>query len=395
MGALEDTLAEAITPKPQQAGVLMVHLLDRCNLRCLHCYMDAAPERPRLLEAGLVVRTLRETEPLGIRTVYLTGGEPFLHPGLADILASVVPGQNYQLAVCTNGTLIGPAEAALLKAAGASAQVSIDGQAPYHDRFRGAQGAFAAATRGIEALVSAGVPVAAVLTVCQDNLACLPWMAEWALAMGVERVSVQPLQEIGRGAALGSRRLTSEQMCDLYMVLSDFGYRYRARGLRFSLHYRARSYLLAHPCAAYVCNGARCHRQVAKEIKTLVVREDGTVLPEIPTLDPRFALGNIHDAPLPALVPRYFANGYHHFHRLCRTVFMEVMPSFQSPIVPWDEFLSARSWTFDPKSAPDAGFEALHPGKSCGTPPAAPRAAPAPGFPIPQTGPAPPLRAEL
>lgn len=340
-----------ITPKPQHGGVLLVHLLDRCNLCCRHCYMDAAPDRTRLLPAEVVIRCLQDTKPLGIRTVYLTGGEPFLHPELSTILSSVVPGQDFQLAVCTNGTLIGPGEAALLKAHGVAAQVSIDGAEPYHDRFRNSRGAFRSANEGIQALVSAGVPVTAVVTICRDNLDCLSWLAEWALRMGVERVSVQPLQEVGRGAAIGATRLSDEQMCDLFMCLSDLGHRYRERGLRFSLNYRARSYLLAHPCAAYVCNGLRCHRLVNKEIKTLVVREDGTVLPEIPTLDPRFALGSLYDSGLVELVSRYLADRYAEFHRLCRTVFTEVMPTFKAPIVPWDELVSLRSWSFNPGGA--------------------------------------------
>jgi len=342
MGTVPDV---DITAKPQQGGVLLVHLLDKCNLRCQHCYMNSAPERTRCLPAGMVIRCLQDTDQLGIRTVYLTGGEPFLHPELGTILSAVVPRQAFQLAVCTNGTLVGSGEAALLKAHGVAAQVSVDGPESYHDRFRGVKGAFQAASDGIQAFVLAGVPVTVVVTICRDNLGFLPWLAKWALRMGVERVSVQPLQEVGRGAAMGATRLSDEQMCDLFMHVSDLGHGYRDRGLRFSLNYRSRSYLLAHPCAAYVCDGLRCHRFVTKEIKTLVVREDGTVLPEIPSLNPRFALGSLYDSGLVELVRQYLAVGYEDFHRLCRTVFMEVMPTFGSPIVPWDELLCARSWT--------------------------------------------------
>ena len=194
--------------------------------------------------------------------------------------------------------------------------------------------------------MAVGVPVTSVVTICQDNLDCLPWLAEWAMQMGVKRISVQPLQQVGRGAEIRQRKLSEEQMRDLFIQLSDLGYAYRARGLRFSLSYRARSYLLAHPCAAYVCNGAQCHRRLSKEIKNLVIREDGTVLPEIPTLNPRFGLGNLREGTLVEMVAPYFADGYADFHRLCCTLYADVMPNFTSPIVPWDEMVSERSWTF-------------------------------------------------
>ena len=345
MGIMADALDVEVAPKPHEA-VLHLHLLDRCNLRCRHCYMEAASDGKRFLRSDVVGRTLRETERLGIRTVYLTGGEPFLHPDVAEILSSAEAGKSFHLVVCSNGTLIGPGEAALLKACGASVQVSIDGEESFHDRFRGVPGAFRATSEGIKSLRVASVPVSVVVTLCQDNFGSLAWLAEWAAGMGVEHISVQPLQEVGRGIELRQMRLSHDQMCDLFLRVSDLGVHYRQRGLRFSLNYRAKSYLLAHPCTAYVCNGAACHRGVAKEIKTLVVREDGTVLPEIPTLDPRFALGNLYDAPLVELVRRYFADGYQNFHALCRTLFMELIPDYPAPIVPWDELLSERSWTF-------------------------------------------------
>jgi len=333
-------------PLRQESGVLLVHLLDRCNLHCQHCYMDAAPGRDTFLPLELVLRSLGEVERLGLRTVYLTGGEPFLYPDWPAILAFAAHQQAFKLVICTNGTRIGPAEAAQVQAGGASINVSIDGEETYHDRFRGMPGAFRATCQGIQTLVAAGVAVTAVVTICQDNLGCLPALAEWALKMGIERISVQPLQKVGRGAEIRQRKLSDEQMCDLFMLASDLGYAYRPRGLTFSLNYRSKSYLLAHPCAAFVCNGAQCHRKVTKEIKTLVIKEDGTVLPEIPTLNPRFALGNLQEATLVELVTRYFADGYNDFHRLCRMAFDEIVPGFTSPIVPWDEIVSERSWRF-------------------------------------------------
>lgn len=336
----------------ERSGVLHLHLLDRCNLHCEHCYMNAAGNGTRSLPLFLVLRCLGDAERLGIRTVYLSGGEPFLYPGL-DAILDTLPGRPFQPVVCTNGAGIGRERAQRVKASGASIQISIDGEEAYHDAFRGMAGAFRASARGIHEFVQAGVAVSVVITVCQANRNCLPWLAGWAADHGVERVSVQPLQKLGRGAAIASERLTDDQTCELYLRLSDLGQAYRSRGLRFGLNYRARNYLMEHPCAAYVCNGTGCHRGVAKEIKTLVVREDGTVLPEMPTIDPRFALGNAQEAGLDELVARYFREGYADFHRLCRTVFEDVMPGFESPIVPWDEILSERSWEFGRERAPE------------------------------------------
>jgi Fe-coproporphyrin III synthase len=335
------------SPLPHKPGVLLIHLLDQCNLLCQHCYMDASPKRHTRLPLELALSSLKDVEKLGIETIYLSGGEPFLYPQLPEVLATAAQQSRLNVYIATNGTLIGPDEAELLKGYGVNVQVSIDGPQAFHDSFRGVKGAFSRASRGIEALVEAGVPVTIVVTICRNNRKVLPWLSSWAEKMGVDQISVSPLLQLGRGAKIHYKKLSEEELSDLFLQLSDLGNIYRSRGLRFSLACRTRHFLLAHPCAAYVCNGLNCHRKVVKEIKKLVIRENGTVLPEIPTLDDRFALGKLQDGTLAELVTRYFEDGYAKFDLLCRTIYDEILPNWTSPIVPWDEIISERSVDFD------------------------------------------------
>jgi MoaA/NifB/PqqE/SkfB family radical SAM enzyme len=50
----------------------------RCNLACRHCFNASGPRDPWLPPLGVDVvrRHLAEAEALGVREVYLTGGEP-------------------------------------------------------------------------------------------------------------------------------------------------------------------------------------------------------------------------------------------------------------------------------------------------------------------------------
>jgi len=74
-----------------------------------------------------------------------------------------------------------------------------------------------------------------------------------------------------------------------------------------------------------------------------VVREDGTVLPEITNLNHKFALGRIEDGTLAELVARYFENGYDRFDYLCRKTYQEVVATWKSAVVPWDQIVADRS----------------------------------------------------
>ncbi len=332
-------------PKTRRAA-LLVHLINRCNLECLHCYVDAGPQKNVSLPFELIEQNMSDLGQLDIGYVNISGGEPFLHPRLKEVLEFFSKQPATELFVSTNGTLIRSKEAALLKNCGAIAQISIDGPEDFHDRFRQVKGAFRRTARGIRALVEAQVPVALVITVCQDNIKYLPWLAEWAHEMGVDRISVQPLLQLGRGSDIKEKRLSDEQLCDLFLQLSDLRQKCDSKGLRFNMSYQSTKFLRTHPCAAYVCNGTHCHRKVEKEIKKIVVREDGTVLPETPTLDYQFALGNLREGKLNDLISRYFRNGYEKFDCLCRTVYHEVVPNWTAPLIPWNEILSERSKDF-------------------------------------------------
>ena len=371
-----DSLAPAhdpfLVPLPHHPGILLIHLLDRCNLTCQHCYLDAESGHPTLLPLEMLARSCVGIRELNIGTVYLSGGEPLLHPQLPEVVQFFSRQQDLKVCISTNGTLIAPRHVGMLRDNGAQVQISIDGPEAFHDQFRGRPGAFQRSADGIRRLVAGGVPVGVVATMGRGNVAWVPWLAEWAAGMGAQRLTVQPLLQLGRGSRIRREKLTEQQLCELYLRLSDLGHRYRPRGLTISLAYQTHQFLLAHPCAAYVCDGEGCHRKVTREIKRLVIREDGTVLPEIPTLHRSFSLGNVREGTLGELVAGDFSAGYARFDRLCRTAYQEVMPTWTAPLIPWEEIISERSWSGRPQAA--SPVQTLS-GNPAGTPSGAFRAA--------------------
>jgi Fe-coproporphyrin III synthase len=324
------------------SATLMLHLLGRCNLTCRHCYMNGGPTRKERLPVNLVIRAASECARLGIGALYLTGGEPLLFSEIQEVLRAAAS-MHLQLTVCTNGTLLTERHAAMLHEARARVNISVDGDIAFHDSFRNVPGAFQATARGCRTVVEAGIPLTIISSISQANLELLPFLAEWAARTGASQFRVQPLLQLGRGLEIVNQCLTNEQMNQLLLQLSDLANSYRATGMACSLVGVSRQFLLAHPCGAYVCNGAGCHRHVAREIKKIVVREDGTVLPEITNLSRKFALGRIEDAPLAELVTRYFENGYDRFDYLCRKTYQEVVATWKCAVVPWDQIVAERS----------------------------------------------------
>jgi molybdenum cofactor biosynthesis enzyme MoaA len=140
-----------------------------CNLQCTHCFISSSPTNHRfeMMSLAQVRERLAEAEALGVKEYYFTGGEPFLHRDILEMLeAALALGP---VTVLTNGVLIKPETAARLRAISDASEysldlrVSLDGlDAATNDPVRGA-GTFERIGEGLRHLVGAGLtPVVTV-----------------------------------------------------------------------------------------------------------------------------------------------------------------------------------------------------------------------------------------
>lgn len=155
----------------------------RCDLGCPHCFVRQQAEPGAELDTGLVLEILDELAGYGCH-LHLTGGEPFLHPGIWTILERAVALGIRDLSINTSGTLLDCAALDRLAAVGARAEllVSLDGPPGVHDRARG-EGRAARALAVIRGARERGVSAtpATVLTrelVCFGVEAWHAWLAE-------------------------------------------------------------------------------------------------------------------------------------------------------------------------------------------------------------------------
>jgi Fe-coproporphyrin III synthase len=335
-----------ITPETgsSRSGTLMLHLLGQCNLTCRHCYMQGSPLRREQLQLERVMEAVESSPAMDIGTLYLTGGEPLLYQGLHQVLETAARVPGLEVTVCTNATLMTPRHVEAFRAAKVKTSISVDGEAGFHDWFRNSEGAFQATEKGIHLLAEAGVPITVISTISRANVESLPALVDWAHRAGATQFRAQPLLRLGRALDIMDQRLSPIQLERMVMRLSDLANLYRGKGMRISIIGQNRAFLMQHPCGAYVCNGGGCHRKVAQEIKKVVVREDGTVLPEATNLDSSYAIGHFDDDVLLNMVQRYFENGgYAAFDRLCRAAYHEVLPAWKCIVVPWDQIIAERS----------------------------------------------------
>jgi AdoMet-dependent heme synthase len=193
-----------------------------CNLTCTHCINASGPREPWLapLPADAARRYIDEATALGVKEIYFTGGEPFLHPEILPLLAFAL--ERAPTTVLTNGTLIHDATAGALATLAASARYSLeirvsldDADAGRNDAIRG-PGAFRRALRAIQRLEGRGL--LPILTATETDPA--PGEDRYArlrdllLASGVRkpRVKMLPVFPVGRMAGRGGGVVTEEML---------------------------------------------------------------------------------------------------------------------------------------------------------------------------------------
>jgi cyclic pyranopterin phosphate synthase len=145
---------------------LRVSVMDRCNFRCPYCMpKETFHDRYRFLRASErldfeeIVRVTRAAVALGVRKIRLTGGEPLLRTGLAELVGelSIIDGVE-DLALTTNGVLLAQ-HAAELKGNGLDrVTVSLDTlDDTVFARMSGGYGGPQQVLEGIEAAIEAGL----------------------------------------------------------------------------------------------------------------------------------------------------------------------------------------------------------------------------------------------
>jgi pyruvate-formate lyase-activating enzyme len=142
-----------------------------CNLHCDYCCVRSSPTAPRR-ELGLarVQRIAREAAELGVREIFVTGGEPFLLEDIGDILLSCAGAA--PTTVLTNGMLFAGRRIESLRALRRDRvvlQISLDSPTPeLHELHRGS-GTWARTREGIQRARAEGFRVRLAATVSTES----------------------------------------------------------------------------------------------------------------------------------------------------------------------------------------------------------------------------------
>ena len=178
-----------------------------CNIACRHCFISCGPKADHvpMMSAAEVQRALEGGRDAGMKQVYFTGGEPFLHPEIRRITRAAL--ELAPLTIVTNGILIDDDAVSWIALESARSRysldlrVSLDGMtAEQNDPVRG-RGTFEQIVDALERLGRAGLsPVVTVVEHEPDLSGAQAAFLAFVRGLGIDkpRVKFLPLLHLGR-----------------------------------------------------------------------------------------------------------------------------------------------------------------------------------------------------
>ena len=222
-----DCLAEETPPLSDASGYTLatVYLYFKyCNLRCRHCWINPPYSSTRALrsdelEMGAIISGLDECRELGMKSVKITGGEPFSREDVFELLAYLKK-NSIKINMETNAVLIRQREAVALKEAGVGqVAVSLDGpNAHIHESLRGVDGSFDDALKGINALIKEGVNLQIITCLWRGNIKEVKDTVTFAASLGASSVKINPIHAIARAGSMerSNETLNVKETIDFY-----------------------------------------------------------------------------------------------------------------------------------------------------------------------------------
>lgn len=185
-----------------------------CNLNCKFCHRFKA--NVQYYDYNKLPRTIQLLKNAGIKNVIMSGGEPLIQPRLFDIMY-MLHKENFELDLCSNGTMINYDIAINLKKYLSEISISIDGYSHLrHDYMRNTPGCFIRTIKNVTLLIELGFDVHITTVMDISFIMEIEKMVDFLANLGVRSVSFQGLIPLNAGTNLlfetDNQKLLIEQL---------------------------------------------------------------------------------------------------------------------------------------------------------------------------------------
>lgn len=213
-----------------------LEITNGCNQSCIYCFNNSGVARTNELHKNEWINIIDYFLSDGLRSVLITGGEPFIRDDVWEILGYLLE-KGINTSILSNGCTINdrlPKSKRELIRRLNRAQISLDSANPeVHNRRRGRDWAWATAMTAISHLRFLNVNVEISTTISSDIIDELDGVTEIAYRTG-SKVLIRPLVPVGRArrfhktkdlkVKIGQKRRSLEQKYHGEIFVDDFAF---------------------------------------------------------------------------------------------------------------------------------------------------------------------------
>ncbi len=169
---------------------LWINITSHCNLDCLHCFVPDTKLKGEHISLKLINKLMRQASKLKVQQLVFSGGEPMLHPDLAEMLETAKGKYQFITKLITNGSIRKRELLTKIVHSIDDIQVSIDGvDEKTHDALRG-KGSYKKIGEFFEILneIAPDKVTGISFTPLPDNLSQIPKLYYLALSLGAKYI---------------------------------------------------------------------------------------------------------------------------------------------------------------------------------------------------------------
>ena len=213
MFRLSNLIASVVENKPERildGSIAIWNFTNRCNLSCLHCYSKSTLDEVDTLTTEQIKKTLLEMKANGVKFVIFSGGEPLTRKDLFEI-ADFCKDNGIITYLSSNGLYFTKSNVQRIVDTFNYVGISIDGDEPTHDYFRGLKGAFKETLKAVKLANATGAKVGIRFTMTKDTIGSLEYIFDLAEKENIPKIYVSHLVYSGRGLDNLKMDLSKEQ----------------------------------------------------------------------------------------------------------------------------------------------------------------------------------------
>ncbi len=219
--------------------MVQFEITGRCNMRCQHCRAWQDPQKDLTLNDIEKVLDFAAPEACSEMRFTISGGEPFLHPKIFEILGLIKRKVDdakkiiHHAVITTNGSLLTEEKIKRLENIGFRelyVQVSIDSSDPRkHDAFRSFPGAFEKAIKAVNLLAKSKLVTSIRATITPHTLSEIEDLILLAINYGAKRIGFGSVIPTGKGKLNRQLVLTPTQKKLFLEKITEYKQKYSSK----------------------------------------------------------------------------------------------------------------------------------------------------------------------